>query len=301
MDLVRQFETTRFQEITKPLIQTDQKNEVPLRWLKNLIRQVEERRNSGDEAQEIQIIPTQQECIPAFKRASFCNFLKEIELIEPKDEDKHWSIPKTFTSQRLQDLYTLLTEILIFHYGIPCKVCKRNFKSILQHIKKDKACAKHFGDYEIEELKLEAKRQSKFMAKLWANNNAKVIKASKREYYHKNKIKAKEYYKTNKAELTKKNAEYYIKNYESIAKRKSFNYYYKKELEVEEENDKNANSEIENDDSDADVGQSEYSFKRKPIDFNMSDLEDAAAEDNDEDFKAKIDEVPERKYLPKRK
>ena len=42
MDLVKNFETTRFEEITKPLIQTAQKNEVPLRWLKNLIHQVEQ-------------------------------------------------------------------------------------------------------------------------------------------------------------------------------------------------------------------------------------------------------------------
>lgn len=206
MDLVKNFETTRFEEITKPLIQTAQKNEVPLRWLKNLIHQVEKRRNSGEEAQDIQIIPTQQDCISAFKRASFCNFLKDLELIEPKDEIKHWSIPKTFTCQRLQDLHTLFTEILIFHYGNPCKICKRNFKSLLQHIKKDKECAKHFGDDEIEELKLEAKRQSRFMAKLWAKDNAEVGKASKREYYHKNKTKAKEYYKSNKADLAKKNA-----------------------------------------------------------------------------------------------
>lgn len=72
-------------------------------------------------------------------------------------------------------------------------------------------------------------------------------------------------------------------------------------MEEQEDNQQNTDSEIENDDFKTDVAKSGYSFKRKPIYFNMTDLEDAAAEDNDEEFEAKIDKVPERKYLPKRK
>ena len=267
----------KFQTLVKPLIH-DEKNEVPVRWIKNLLCQAKEmQKNENEPPKDFKIIPTEEEQLSAFKRQSFTNFLLEIDLLPPKDDQDHWAIPATFTQDHLQTLHDyFLHDLLVGYFQDDfCKVCKKEGKSIIQHIKKKASCRAHYTDDEMEELRLGAKCVTNENKKDWAKANKDLVKASNDKYYQKNKEK-----------IAKRMAEYHNKNYNTINRRKAF-YYWAKKTEKEEV------SKVQVDDK----PQTNYSFKRTPIDFTMADLE---AEEEEDEFKANIEPV-ERKTLPKRK
>ena len=285
----------KFQTLVKPLIH-DEKNEVPVRWIKNLLCQAKEmQKNENEPPKDFKIIPTEEEQLSAFKRQSFTNFLLEIDLLPPKDDQDHWAIPATFTQDHLQTLHDyFLHDLLVGYFQDDfCKVCKKEGKSIIQHIKKKASCRAHYTDDEMEELRLGAKCVTNENKKDWAKANKDQVKASNAKHYQQNKAKKAAYYQQNKEKIGKKMAEYHNKNYNTINRRKAFYYFENKDKWAKKTKKEEVLKDQVNDKPETD-----YSLKRTPIDFTMDDLE-AEAEDEDE-FKANIEPM-ERKTLPSRK
>ena len=271
--------------ILTPFI-NDKKNQIPSRWIKRLLKQELDKEKPA----EIKLIPNEEEQISALQRPSFTNLLNEIGFLPP-NEQEHWVIPASSKEHLLALHDFFLHHILCgYLYDEECKVCQKDCKSLIQHLKKKASCGALYADDEMEELRIQAKLVSKTNAKSWKYWNKDKVKASYNKFYEQNKSKKAAYYQNNKGKLGMKMAEYHSKNYKTIASRKSSHYY---------ENKKSKEKQVENASNSPDQS-SNYSLKRKPINFNMDDLETAAEDENDDEFKATIGPL-EKKILPERK
>ena len=267
---------------------SDQGNQVPTRWIKRILKH--ELKNENP-ATEIKLLPTEEEHISALERPSFTNLLTEIGFLPPKNEHEHWTIQASSRNHLLALHDFFLNHILCGYLcDEECKVCKKDCKSLIQHLKKKASCGALYADDEMEELRIQAKLVSKTNAKSWKYWNKDKVKASYNKFYEQNKSKKAAYYQNNKGKLGMKMAEYHSKNYKTIASRKSSHYY---------ENKKPKEKQVESASNSSDQS-SNYSLKRQPINFNMDDLETDKEDENDDEFKATIGPL-EKKILPERK
>ena len=282
------------EKIIKPLIHGG-RNKTSLRWIQNIL--FDEMTKEGHTT-DIEIIPCNEEQVCALKTPSFTNFLEELEFLPPNEGHENWRIPGSFSKSHLQALH----DYFLFQ-DEKCKVCNLWYKSLIQHIKKNSSCGPQYKENEMEELRLRAITLTKKNKKTWAKENKDQAKASNDNYYQANKAKKAAYYQKNKEEIGKKMAQYHNKNYKSIAKRKGISYFEKKLERAEKKKKTESGEENEGEGSKSDNEESgtsqNYSFKRKPVDFSMADLE-AAAEEEEDEFRATIEPV-EKKTLPERK
>ena len=120
-----------------------------------------------------------------------------------------------------------------------CQICKRKFRSVLQHLRQSKDCKDNYSEDDLEDLKL--------ALKLWK-------KQTDRDCYERSKAERKAKYEEKKSEITQKNlakkdksarnmakyykdnvdyfriknSNYYAKNREAILKKKAESYKIKK-------------------------------------------------------------------------
>ena len=120
-----------------------------------------------------------------------------------------------------------------------CQICKRKFRSVLQHLRQSKECKDNYSEDDLEDLKL--------ALKLWKKQTDRdCYERSKAERKAKYEIKKSEiaqknlakkdktarnmakYYKDNVDYFRIKNSNYYAKNREAILKKKAESYKIKK-------------------------------------------------------------------------
>ena len=127
------------------------------------------------------------------------------------------------------------------------------------------------------------------------NKNAIASRMAKRYKNHKDKILQK--YQDNKLEFSRKFLDYERKNSFKISKRKA-DYYQENKQAIAKKQQESKSNKPASDVSSTDDDKTEYSFKRKAIDFTMADLERDAEED-DEEYQAFVEDVG-KKSLPSR-
>ena len=120
-----------------------------------------------------------------------------------------------------------------------CQICKRKFRSVLQHLRQSKECKDNYSEDDLEDLKLAVKLWKKQTDRDCYERSKPERKAKyekkKSEIAQKNLAKKDKsarsmakYYKDNVDYFRIKNSNYYAKNREAILKKKAESYKIKK-------------------------------------------------------------------------
>ena len=277
-----------------------------LKWLKKCLEDELAIRKTVDEDlfEEVCLHPTNDSVTAAIEQTVIKRLLKFFRLDPPTDSNQFWKIPTTIDEDDLEQSTNDL-QILIFTQLNRCKSCKTRYKNILKHLKKSENCLQKYSEEEHNELLLMAKTKKKEKEKQYQKKNKNAIASRMAKRYKNHKDEILQRYQDNKLESSRKFLDYERKNSYKISVRKA-NYYEENKQAIakkrhESKSNKPAFDVSSTDDDNPKYSQNdktEYTFKRKAIDFTMADLEQDAEED-DEEYQAFVKDVG-KKSLPSR-
>ena len=266
-----------------------------LKWIKKCMDdELSNRKGLDEEDFKAVRISTPTSAIEnSFHHPNIKRLLKHLRLSLRIDYKHMWWIPVDLDVNDLE-LNSSKLQSLICSQLNRCNLCKIRYKNILKHLKKSEKCMNHYSKEEFEELLQMAKSNKKEKEAQYRKKNKSSIASRKASWYNTNKDKIVAKLEEKKEETSMKVLKYERKNAYQISERKAKYYINNKEkIKARYQERKVPNK------GHSTVDHLEYSLKRKPIDFNMADL-DAATEEDDDEFKANVGDV-ERRLQPTRK
>ena len=269
-----------------------------LKWLKkSLDDELAIRKELDEEDFKIVLLrPTSDTVKAALDDPVIKRLLKHLRLDPPFGCDQFWKIPASLDEDDLEHNSNTV-QIFICSQLNKCKSCNVQYKSILKHLKKSDKCMDNYSKEEFDELVQMAQFNKKKKETQYREKNKKAIASKKAKWYIEHKDQRVAKLEGNKADISKQKLKYERMHVYQISKRKAKFYIDNKEkIKAKRQERKivskhnQQSKELQKVVNDSTVEGSEYSFKRKPIDFSMADLE-AATEEEDKEFKADVGDV----------